>query len=362
MSLKRCTTIAQALEHAETVTEILLRAEEWNENIAQLSACSKLKKLVVNFKSVTSIPDAIGELTQLTELDLANNQLATLPESMQNLKKLKKLVLDINRLSELPVWLSKLPKLTQLELGENRFSAFPEVLFSMPQLQKLNLSGTMSQYMELGKPEDWPFARLDPRLYQLTRLTHLSLYSTRLQEIPEGIGQLSKLKSLDLSYNFLTELPEEMGELQALTALKLEGNVLEELPASLGQLSKLKTLKVAQNSLETVPASILRLPDLSNASRKALEACAGIEKPEFSPEWKLYAPTLYNLLGEEKMAFLVTYLKREVTLCNHGSEEYEGWLATVAGKEAGVSAGQLFEAVSNDLPDGCACVLKDNLN
>jgi internalin A len=48
------------------------------------------------------LPDAIGELTTLTFLDLSNNQLTTLPNAIGQLTKLRSLRLDNNSLSNIP--------------------------------------------------------------------------------------------------------------------------------------------------------------------------------------------------------------------------------------------------------------------
>ena len=51
---------------------------------------------------LSTLPEAIGRLSQLQTLDLSDNQLSTLPEAIGQLSQLQKLDLSHNQLSTLP--------------------------------------------------------------------------------------------------------------------------------------------------------------------------------------------------------------------------------------------------------------------
>ena len=63
---------------------------------------------------LSSIPEAIGELSTLTRLDLSHNQLVGLPAEIGLLTKLTKLDLNANRLASLPAELGQLVHLKEL--------------------------------------------------------------------------------------------------------------------------------------------------------------------------------------------------------------------------------------------------------
>ncbi|QDU11039.1 hypothetical protein [Gimesia aquarii] len=65
--------------------------DELPESIGQLS---QLTDLDLGGNILTSLPESLGELTQLTELDLSLNDLELLPESIGQLTQLKSLVID----------------------------------------------------------------------------------------------------------------------------------------------------------------------------------------------------------------------------------------------------------------------------
>jgi hypothetical protein len=91
--------------------------------------------LCCSFKNVTgSIPDAIGQLSQLTDLHFGSNEVTgSIPASLSRLLQLSHLSLSPNRLSgTIPASLSKLTQLNWLALSGNYFSgAVPSALTTL---------------------------------------------------------------------------------------------------------------------------------------------------------------------------------------------------------------------------------------
>jgi hypothetical protein len=162
------------------------RAEETIERTRRSGASELVLKSYYGLKEV---PESLGQLTQLQDLDLSGNQLTALPESLGQLTQLRQLNLRDNRLAVV----SPLEQLTQL--------------------RTLNLYGNCLTALPAG-------------LRQLTQLQELTLWRNQLAELPEWIGELAHLQRLDLMENRLTDLPSTLGQLTELRSLDLSANPL----------------------------------------------------------------------------------------------------------------------------------------
>lgn len=69
-----------------------------------------LRDLIVSRNQIISLPESIGKLTQLENLELEDNQLSSLPESISQLSGLKyDIALHGNPLTHLPDSILELP-------------------------------------------------------------------------------------------------------------------------------------------------------------------------------------------------------------------------------------------------------------
>ena len=81
-------------------------------------------------------------MTNLSNLDLANNRITTLPESFGNLTNLTDLEIDGNLLTTLPESFGNLTNLSNLFLGNSRITSLPESFGNLTNLYKLDLEDT----------------------------------------------------------------------------------------------------------------------------------------------------------------------------------------------------------------------------
>ena len=156
-------------------------------------------------------------------LNLSDNNFSTLPECIGQLTNLRTLSLSRNNLTTLPECIGQLVKLEKLYLYTNNFSILPECVGQLVNLEKLYL--------------------------------HDNNFST----LPECIGQLVNLEELCLSKNNLTVLPESFGQLVNLTTLYLGYNNFSSLSPVLGNLQRLRNFYYGNNPIDHIPANVLRM-------------------------------------------------------------------------------------------------------
>ena len=82
------------------------------------------------------LPPEIGDLTNLTHLNLAGNQLTVLPPELGSLTKLTSLRLNANQLTTLPPQVGRLTSLTTLRANRNRLTGIPHTIAELVNIQK----------------------------------------------------------------------------------------------------------------------------------------------------------------------------------------------------------------------------------
>jgi len=180
------------------------------------------------------IPDAVGQLTSLTNLELTGNALnGPIPASLGQLSHLQKLWLDANQLEgSIPAEIGSLGALLELRLGGNNLAGpIPDSIGSLHSLTLLQVG-----------------------------LCHLS------GALPSTLADLSSLQELSLGTNRLGgELGnvawERLGQLQRVF---LDNNTLEgAIPPELLRIAGLSDLRLQGNKLRgSVPRDLLTQPNL----------------------------------------------------------------------------------------------------
>lgn len=210
----------------------------WLEAIYQLKVVSE---------KVKRIPRALGRLPNLRSLHLAMLEIKparrTLPDSLGELVQLEDLELVRSGFERIPD-LSELTNLRQLSLRGNKLTALPALPSGLERL--IYDENPISQ---------------TPDLSPLTKLKILSLDNVRL--MPTGLGELRDLREFSASACKLEELPSELLNLPTLQKLVLSKNKLSSLP-DLSGLSALRVLDLANNELHALPTGLLALDNLES--------------------------------------------------------------------------------------------------
>ncbi|XP_021250740.1 leucine-rich repeat and calponin homology domain-containing protein 3 isoform X4 [Numida meleagris] len=103
-----------------------------------------LKVLIASNNKLVSIPEEIGQLRQLTELDVSCNEIQTIPPQIGNLESLRDLNVRRNHLVRLPEELAELP-LIRLDFSCNKITTIPVCYRNLRHLQTIMLENNPLQ-------------------------------------------------------------------------------------------------------------------------------------------------------------------------------------------------------------------------
>ncbi|KAG3115821.1 hypothetical protein PI125_g5192 [Phytophthora idaei] len=190
------------------------------------------------------LPESIGTLRHLMELDLTKNRLRELPDTLTKLTGLKALNLSCNVLEKLPEEFGKLDKLEKIWLENNKLTQLPASIGGCRSARCANFNSNK-------------LSELPESIGELSSLTTFSVNLNELIELPDTIVILPNLRSLHASRNQLIKLPRSIGEMQALRELRLDWNSIQELPFSFRALTNLQVLCMEQNPLRLPTSDVI---------------------------------------------------------------------------------------------------------
>jgi internalin A len=223
---------------------------------------------------LTFIPGEICDLTNLTSIDVAENQLTDLPAEMGRLVHLNSLNVSQNRLSDLPTQIANLTKITFLSIHHNKFSAFPEAITQLSALKELYIGknpismipkgvGKLRELEKLNMVQN-ALSDLPSEIANLTNITELTISRNRFSYIPDSIYKISSLRFLQANYNQIEKISPLIQNLTNLETLLLEHNQVKQLPGEIRDLTKLTHLNLLENLLQ-IPLEILEKTDQPSA-------------------------------------------------------------------------------------------------
>jgi len=115
------------------IQECMTRDFYFPASMKNLTALEEL-----GLSALDRLPDFIGELKNLTRLDISHNKLEVLPDFIGNLKKLKTLNLHSTWIMELPVWVGNLKNLVELDITNNGILTDPQIEKKLPKLKRFS--------------------------------------------------------------------------------------------------------------------------------------------------------------------------------------------------------------------------------
>uniref|UniRef100_A0A672H947 Calponin-homology (CH) domain-containing protein n=1 Tax=Salarias fasciatus TaxID=181472 RepID=A0A672H947_SALFA len=136
-------SLPDALINLQTLTYLNLSRNQLSVLPAVL--CSlPLKVLIACNNKLMSLPENLGQLRHLTELDVSCNEIQNLPSQVGQLEALRDLNIRRNHLLHLPAELAELP-LVRLDFSCNRVTSIPVCYRRLTQLQTMTLDNNPLQ-------------------------------------------------------------------------------------------------------------------------------------------------------------------------------------------------------------------------
>ncbi|XP_031752998.1 leucine-rich repeat and calponin homology domain-containing protein 1 isoform X2 [Xenopus tropicalis] len=135
------------IPHAFVNLQMLTYLNIGRNQLSSVPACVcglPLKVLIANNNKLGSLPEEIGQLQHLMELDVSCNEIASLPQQIGLLKSLRDLNVRRNHLKALPPEIVDLP-LVKLDFSCNKVLVLPLCFRKMVQLQVLILENNPLQ-------------------------------------------------------------------------------------------------------------------------------------------------------------------------------------------------------------------------
>ncbi|KAK2538821.1 Erbb2ip [Columba guinea] len=172
-----------------------------------MSRLTQLERLDLGSNEFTEV--FIGTLKQLTYLDVSKNNIEVVEEG--SLKKVTTLKIDENQLIYLPDSVGGLISLEELDCSFNEIETLPS---SIGQLSNIRTFAADHNFL----------TQLPSEIGNWKHVTVLFLHSNKLEFLPEEMGDMQKLKVINLSDNRLKNLPFTFTKLQQLTAMWLSDN------------------------------------------------------------------------------------------------------------------------------------------
>jgi leucine-rich repeat protein SHOC2 len=265
-------------ENNRTIRQILIEKTRYSIDILIEAAMrSRLQKINLSGLSLRAISDSIGDLCNLTHLDLSDNKLRKLPAALERLNKLESIDLSNNPLIDWSV-VSRLPNLKVIHFDGDCFDG--------------NLTNHTLPRRYWTKCSDWKIEWLLEEDDEVLRRLIVKKIGFNIDRLIESASQTG-IDRLNLRYLSLKELPDNIGTLTNLTYLDLRDNQLTNLPDSLANLTNLQSIELAGNPLSEW--SILgKLPSLevvefvdSDFDKKQLDRRYWSKFSDWKQEWLL---------------------------------------------------------------------------
>jgi len=213
---------------------------------SSLSQCRNLRFARFSFvypgSSPVTLPSDIDNLTKLDTLEIyGESRLQQLPQSFGNLKSLKQLWIQGESLQSIPDNIGNLSNLRFWLVGGN-FKTLPASIGNLKKLEDLWLSPSVE--------------KLPDEFGGLSSLSYLNMENSRLTTLPETFGKLKSLKEINARASSITDFPSSFGQLDGLLKLDFNYSKLKKFPVEICALKAVNNVILNGTNLGRLPDEI----------------------------------------------------------------------------------------------------------
>jgi Leucine-rich repeat (LRR) protein len=268
LSLRRCPSVHlealfEQIKDLPNLTELQIVFSEKAKLPENIGLLKRVRNLDLNGNKLNELPIGLSNMTSLETINLHNNPYLDMDNACQILAKtasLKSVKLSGCKIVTLSDNLGKLSQINELDLNLNSIEVLPTGLDGLKNLRSLNLS----------KNSKLNTIQIYSSLSSIPGLEELNMSDCGLTEVNAGIGTMTKLKKLILTNNPIKKLASEIGNLTQLEELYIGAGLLQkervpltELPSAFGQCISLRKLDLRMCQLISLPNSFTSLKNLS---------------------------------------------------------------------------------------------------
>jgi Leucine-rich repeat (LRR) protein len=230
---------------AQRATAVDLTGRRLKEFPADILEMPWLRRLVLDENQIQRLPDDIGTLVEMEYLSVHGNRLTTLPDSIGDLATLRVLRVGGNASTfELPDAVGRLINLEELDVSELSGRSYGDTL---PELAPFALPDSVGELSRLRRLiANRTNLVIPPSIHGLPSLEEISMTGdshSYLRRFPDAVTTFPHLRTLDLNGNFFDTIPETLTLLENLEELHL-GEALGLVTTPLPDLSALPQLRV----------------------------------------------------------------------------------------------------------------------
>ncbi|KAF3786725.1 popC protein [Nymphaea thermarum] len=197
-----------------------------------------LESLILNCRSLKSLPVGVGQLPKLKVLEVYSDNHIFVDDALP-LTSIEKLVLKCDVLEYFPSFNKKTQNLKHLTLKSEKMQVLPDWIGSSSKLETLELRGC--KIMESKVPADHFNASRVPFVFENLKILSLDGAPMNVSPSFSDLPCLEKLMLMNCKE--LIEIHESIGSLKKLQLLKITGcTMLERLPNNICELRSLKSL------------------------------------------------------------------------------------------------------------------------
>ncbi|KAK0143001.1 Erbin [Merluccius polli] len=192
----------------------------------QICGCESLQDLLLSNNALTQLPGSIDPQCPGTETGTPScleHRLSDETLNRGSLKKLTALKVDENQLMYLPDSIGGLTSLDELDCSFNEIEALPPTIGNCANIRTFAADHNFLTAAPT-RGEQWCSALRRDQMGNWKNITVLFLHSNKLECLPEEMGSMQRLRVVNLSDNKLKNLPYSFTKLNQMTAMWLSEN------------------------------------------------------------------------------------------------------------------------------------------